>query len=73
MATSKSLEDRLRDAIRASGMTQYEIAKAVDCYPSTISRFLGGSCSIRLDLAERLMDLLGFKITGPTGKRKKGR
>lgn len=63
------LADRLRQAMRESGLTQFEIAKATDTFPSGISRFLNGG-SLRIETAERIMDLLGFEVVGPKQKRR---
>jgi len=54
--------DRLRRAIRESGMTPYAICKATSIPQSALSRFIHGKQSLRLVTAEKLMELFGLAV-----------
>ena len=46
--------DALRAAIRASGRSYLELEKATGVHRASISRFMAGSRSLRLDVADKL-------------------
>jgi transcriptional regulator with XRE-family HTH domain len=59
----RSLEDQLRRAIRASGLTQCHICKTARIDQGTLSCFmLGKQESMRLKTAQRLARVLGFEL-----------
>ena len=58
---SKELADRLRDAIRNSGLSANELAKACGVPQTTISRFLAGK-DMGLHRAGRIAKYLGLDL-----------
>ena len=63
MDRRKSLSDEIREAVDASGMSRYRIAKELDIAESTMSRFMSGKGGLTLKLLDRLAELLGLHIT----------
>jgi len=61
-AVPGALSQGLREAIRASGKSVYQIAKAANVSQIVISRFLSGERDIRMETADRLADVLKLKI-----------
>ena len=59
-----SLEQGMRAAIRACGMNDAAIARAAGLTPSSVSRFMRGERSWKLETAERVAAALGLGI-GP--------
>jgi plasmid maintenance system antidote protein VapI len=68
--TSPLLSDVLRRAIRESGLTFQALAEAARVERGSVSRFVRGERSLRLDMADRLAEYLGLELRP---KRKKGR
>ena len=69
-----SWADMLRVAIRDSGKTRYEIAKATEnaVDQAQLSRFMVGERTLTLETAERIGRVLGVELTAPKRRRKKG-
>jgi len=69
----------LRQAIKASGVSMYELARQVGIAESVLSRFLGGKQGITLATADRLADVLGVGLVArvarvePPRKRRSSR
>src|SRR3954453_10157561 len=61
-AAQGSLSNRLREIIRARGMTAYGLARDADLDPGIVQRFLTGRRDIRLETADRLVGALGLKL-----------
>ena len=61
-ASSDSLSESLKQAIRASGQSEYQIAKAAGVSQIVISRFLSGERDIRMATADKLAGALGLKL-----------
>ncbi len=59
---SDSLSDAVKQAIRQSDMTIYQIAKRAGISQIMISRFLSGERDIRLGTADKLANALGLKL-----------
>ena len=59
---SASLSETLKQAIRESEMSQYQIAKRARISQIMISRFLSGERDIRLQTADKLANALGLKL-----------
>jgi hypothetical protein len=57
-----SLSKTLREAIRNSGKSVYQIAKAANVSQIVISRFLTGERDIRMETADRVAEALGLKL-----------
>jgi ribosome-binding protein aMBF1 (putative translation factor) len=62
-AAPNSLSEALRKAIRSSGKSVYQLAKAADVSQIVVSRFLSGQRDIRMETADRLAGVLGLKVT----------
>jgi len=60
--TKKKLSDEIREAVLASGMSRYAIAKALGVAESTMSRFVNGKGGLSMDYVDRLAGLLGLHI-----------
>ena len=71
------LLDAIREAItraEAQGVTRYRIAKDTGISQAALSRFMAGERGMGVELAERLADYLGLRITiEPKGKTRKAR
>ena len=57
-----SLAAQLRKAIKASGLTQYRIAKDTGVPQPVVNRFVNGERSITLETADKLCRYLGLKL-----------
>lgn len=62
MTTPKPIADQLREAIKASGRSFRDLAKAADLPHTSVTRFAQGS-GITLDSAEALAKALGIRLT----------
>jgi len=58
-----SLSEALKQAVRESEMSEYQIAKRAGISQIMISRFLSGERDIRLATADKLACALGLKLT----------
>ena len=66
----KKLSDEIRDAVNASGISRYAIAKALGIAESTMSRFMSGKGGLSMEFIDRLAELLGIHIVvRPTKKQ----
>jgi hypothetical protein len=61
-ASPGSLSETLREAIRSSGKSVYQIAKAASVSQIVVSRFLSGERDIRMETADRLAEVLELKV-----------
>jgi transcriptional regulator with XRE-family HTH domain len=57
-----TLTDVLKAAIERSGLTCYRIAKATGITEPSLSQFMQGAASLRLDKADRLAAYLGLRL-----------
>jgi transcriptional regulator with XRE-family HTH domain len=57
-----ALSTALRDSIRGSGQSVYQVAKSANVSQIVISRFLSGERDIRMETADRLAEALGLKL-----------
>ena len=69
MATDSPITDVLRQAILDSGLPLLRIADETGVERASISRFVRGKNSLRLDMADRLAVYFGLMLT-PIKKRK---
>ena len=58
-----SLSETLREAIRSSGKSVYQIAKAANVSQIVVSRFLSGERDIRMETADRLAEVLDLGVS----------
>jgi transcriptional regulator with XRE-family HTH domain len=58
----KKLSDEIRDAVNASGLSRYSIAKNLGIAESTMSRFMSGKGGLSMDYIDRLAQLLRLHI-----------
>lgn len=68
MATDNPISDVLRRAILDSGLSLLRIAGATGVDRASISRFVAGKRSLRLDMADKLAAYFGLELT-PTEKK----
>lgn len=61
------ITDRLRQAIIDSGIPYLKIEQATGVQRASISRFVNGKQSLRLDVADKLAAYLGLELQ-PKGK-----
>jgi plasmid maintenance system antidote protein VapI len=59
---NKKLSDEIRNAVNASEMSRYAIAKSLEIAESTISRFMSGKGGLSMDYIDRLAELLGLHL-----------
>ena len=69
MATESPITDVLRRAIRDSGLPLLRIAADTGVERASLSRFINGKSSLRLDVADKLAAYFGLSLT-PGNKRK---
>lgn len=60
-----SLTDQLHDAIEASGLSLYMVAKATGVPYAVVHAFANGQRTITLETAEKLAELFRMKLTAP--------
>jgi transcriptional regulator with XRE-family HTH domain len=60
----------LKAAIERSGKTRYQIAQDTGILQTSLSRFMRGETSLRLDKADVLAEYLGLELTKRRAKRK---
>ena len=68
-----TLSEALRAAIVDSGMSLRQIAEETGLRHPSISRFLAGKTSLRLDLADRLAEFFGLQIIRTTPAKRNQR
>lgn len=67
-----NIQDQLKRAIQASGMTRYRLAKTSGVAAGVISHFMLGHRDVRLGTAARLAAILGVELV-QTRKAPKGK
>jgi plasmid maintenance system antidote protein VapI len=70
MATGRTMTDVLRRTILDSGLPLLTIATKTGVERASISRFVRGKNSLRLDLADKLADYFGLTLTQTRKKPK---
>lgn len=71
MATDDSISDVLRRAILDSGLPLLRIANETGVQRASLSRFVRGKNSLRLDMADKLATYFGLKLTATETKATK--
>jgi hypothetical protein len=61
----KSVEQRLREALRASGKSYHQVARDIGVTNPALHYFGTRGRGLSLDTAEKLMAYLGFRVLGP--------
>ena len=61
-SASGRLSQALRDALRTSDKSMYQIAQAAGVSQIVVSRFLAGQRDIRMATADKLAEALGLKL-----------
>ena len=69
----RTMSETLREALRKSTLTVYAVAKATGLQTDSLYRFLDGRTSLRLDLADRLAEFLGFELRKPAKRSTSGK
>jgi transcriptional regulator with XRE-family HTH domain len=64
-----ALSEEIRNAVRRSGRSGYDIAKEMNIAPSTLHRFVHGESGLSLALLDRLADVLDLHVT--VGRKRK--
>ena len=59
-----SLSAALKEAIRASHKSMYQIAQDAGVSQIVVSRFMSGERDIRMATADKLAEVLGLKVAG---------
>jgi len=60
-----SLSKQLRKAIETSGLSLYRISKDAGIGYATLFRFASGQRLIKVDVADKLADYFGMRLTRP--------
>jgi transcriptional regulator with XRE-family HTH domain len=60
--SKRTMTDVLKAAIRQCGVTRYRIAKDTGILETSLSRFMAGETSLRLDKADVLAEYLGLEL-----------
>jgi len=67
----KPLSEEIRDAIRRSGRSNYDMAREMNVAPSTLWRFAQGQCGISTEKLDKLAEALDLHVVVGS-KRKDG-
>jgi DNA-binding phage protein len=70
MPSDSDLAAQLREAIEASGLTAYAIAKVSGVDSGILYRFLAGERDLTLDTASRIAAVVGVRFTKPRRRPK---
>jgi transcriptional regulator with XRE-family HTH domain len=60
--TKPTMTDVLKTAIKESGVSRYRIAQDTGILETSLSRFMRGETSLRLDRADVLAEYLGLRL-----------
>lgn len=60
---SDTLTDQIREAVKKSDLTQYEICRRTSINGASMSRFVNGRGGLSLANLDKLAELLGLRIT----------
>lgn len=63
------ITNAIRQIIEGRGLSPYEIAKTAGVSPSTLTRFLAGERSLKLETLDQLADVLGLRVTSTIRRR----
>lgn len=68
--TTQTMTDALKAAIEESGVSRYRIAQDTGILETSLSRFMRGETSLRLDKADVLAEYLGLELVKSKRKGK---
>ena len=68
---SDTISEQLRNAIRGSGLTVYELAKQTGISSGQLYRFINGDRELRSSTMDELAAFFGMRLTKPK-RHKKG-
>jgi transcriptional regulator with XRE-family HTH domain len=60
---SDTLTDQIREAVRRSELSHYEICRQTGINKASMSRFINGQKGLSLAHLDKLAELLGLRIT----------
>ena len=63
------LSEQVREAVEASGLSRYRIAKETGLYEATLSRFMSGERGLTLKALDVLAEYLGLEIVVRSPRR----
>ncbi len=70
---NQRLSDEIREAVDASGLSRYAIAKALGVAESTMSRFMSGHGGLSMNYLDQLADLIGLHVIVKPSKKQRGK
>ena len=65
-----SFSDEIRDAVRRSGRTGYDISEHINLAPSTLHRFVHGQTGLSIASLDKLAEVLDLHVR--VGRKSKG-
>jgi len=63
MTPDETMTDALRRAVRESGLSYYAICRETGLVEDSLSRFMRGKQSLRLDKADAVAKFFGLRLT----------
>lgn len=66
-----TLSDQVRQAVDASGLSRYAIARAIGVDDATMSRFMSGERGLRMSALDDLADFLNLHIVAGEGPKQR--
>ena len=66
----KPFSEQLRDAVRQSEKTQYQVAKETGILQSTLSRFVRGHCGLGMVAIDKLCVCIGARLTTKSTRKR---
>jgi transcriptional regulator with XRE-family HTH domain len=66
--TVRTISETIRQAVVDTGLPLQQVAEAAGVDRASLSRFVRGERSLRLDIADRLAEFLGLELR-PNGRR----
>ncbi len=70
MATKEPFSERLRRAIRESGMTRYKLSRQTGISEATLSRFVVGCRGLSIEHVDLLVEVFGLELVAKGGRKR---
>lgn len=67
----KPFSEEIRDAIKRSGRTNYDLAREMNVVPSTLWRFTQGHCGISTEKLDKLAEVLDLHVVAGSKRKDK--